>query len=45
MSDLLRASGAIIGEPEKEAMRAVIDAGWLTAGPINSRFEQARAPQ
>ncbi len=43
MSDLLRASGAIIGDPEKEAMHAVIDSGWLTAGPVNTRFEQALA--
>lgn len=43
MSDLLRASGAILGEPERDAMRSVVDSLWLTAGPINAQFEQALA--
>jgi len=42
-SDLIRASGAIITQAEKDAMHAVVDSGWLTAGPINEKFEQALA--
>jgi len=43
VSDLIRASGAILSEAELSAMHAVIDKGWLTAGEVNSRFEQALA--
>ena len=35
------ASGAVLGEEEKAAMRAVIDRGWITASIENARFEQA----
>jgi len=33
------ASGAVIGLAEKKAMHDAVDAGWLTAGPINAAFE------
>jgi CDP-6-deoxy-D-xylo-4-hexulose-3-dehydrase len=34
------ASGALITDAEKSAMRSAVDLGWLTAGPINSEFEK-----
>ena len=34
------ASGAVIGDLEKAAMRRAVDRGWLTAGGMNVRFEQ-----
>ena len=37
------ASYPVIGEPERTAMHAAIDKGWLTAGPINEAFEKALA--
>jgi len=30
----------VIGEAEKDAMHAAVDAGWLTAGPITEDFER-----
>lgn len=35
------ASTAVIEAEEKAAMHAVIDKGWLTAGPVNAAFEAA----
>lgn len=36
---IVPASGAVLLEEDKAAMRAVVDRGWLTAGPINGEFE------
>jgi CDP-6-deoxy-D-xylo-4-hexulose-3-dehydrase len=35
------ASGCVITEADKAAMRAVVDSGWLTASTQNRAFEQA----
>ena len=37
---IVTSSGALIGEAEKDAMHAAVDAGWLTAGPITADFER-----
>lgn len=36
----VRASGSVLTESDKSAMRAVVDSGWITAGPVNAKFEQ-----
>jgi CDP-6-deoxy-D-xylo-4-hexulose-3-dehydrase len=35
------ASGAVIGEAEKAMMHEAVNKGWLTAGPINEKFEES----
>lgn len=42
-SPLIQLGAPILGEPEKRALRAVIDDGWLTMGDRVRRFEQAFA--
>lgn len=39
----ITASGAIITDADKDAMRSQVDKGWLTAGPVNRQFEKALA--
>lgn len=36
---MIRASGAVLGDAEKQAMHAAVDAGWLTADKQNAAFE------
>ena len=40
---MLLVSSAIVGEPEKSALSAIIDSGWLTMGEQVRAFEEAFA--
>lgn len=40
MVRMITASGTTITDEDKAAMHAAVDAGWITAGPINHQFEK-----
>jgi len=43
VAEMLLVSAPILGMPEKAALDAVIDSGWITMGPRVSAFEEAFA--